>query len=154
MSIATHIAKQYNDLINGGSIAGASFKEVLKDVSWHEATTKVGNCNTIATLVFHVQYYVKVVTKVLQGGPLEGNDALSFVHPPITSKEDWNALVTATWDESEVFSKLLEELPEEQVLAPFSTYGTHYRNLHGLIEHTHYHLGQISLLKKLIREGL
>ncbi|HAI83731.1 MAG TPA: DUF1572 domain-containing protein, partial [Chitinophagaceae bacterium] len=29
--------------------------------------------------------------------------------------------------------------------------GTYYRNILGLIEHTHYHLGQIALIKKIIR---
>ena len=29
-------------------------------------------------------------------------------------------------------------------------YGTYYRNFHGLIEHAHYHLGQIVLIKKLV----
>jgi hypothetical protein len=31
-------------------------------------------------------------------------------------------------------------------------YGSIYRNLHGNMEHMHYHLGQIVLLKKMIRE--
>ena len=31
-------------------------------------------------------------------------------------------------------------------------YGHYYRNLHGIIEHTHYHLGQIVLIKKLLQQ--
>jgi hypothetical protein len=42
-------------------------------------------------------------------------------------------------------AKLTEYFSEEK-------YGNWYRNLHGIIEHAHYHLGQIVLLKKLIRE--
>ena len=129
MSTPADIAKQYADLVHGGSIAGVSYKDVLTDISWQEAVTQIGSCNTIATLVFHVQYYVKIVTKVLQGGPLQGNDALSFIHPPIASKEDWDTLIKTTWEESEAFIQAIEQLPEEQVLAPFSTYGTYYRNL-------------------------
>ena len=33
-------------------------------------------------------------------------------------------------------------------------YGNYYRNLHGLIEHTHYHLGQVALIKKLLNEPI
>ena len=29
-------------------------------------------------------------------------------------------------------------------------YGNYYRNVHGIIEHSHYHLGQILLVKKLL----
>jgi hypothetical protein len=29
-------------------------------------------------------------------------------------------------------------------------YGTYYRNLMGVIEHSHYHLGQISLIRKML----
>ncbi|MGN6163930.1 MAG: hypothetical protein ACTHOF_05245 [Flavisolibacter sp.] len=32
-------------------------------------------------------------------------------------------------------------------------YGTYYRNLQGIIEHTHYHLGQIVLIKKLLGDN-
>ena len=32
-------------------------------------------------------------------------------------------------------------------------YGNYFRNLTGIIEHLHYHLGQIVLIKKLIAEG-
>ena len=31
-------------------------------------------------------------------------------------------------------------------------YGTYLRNIEGVIEHSYYHLGQISLLKKMIAE--
>ena len=138
-------------MIHGGSIAGVSYKEVLEDLTWQEATTKVDNCNTIATLVHHVQYYVRLVTRVLEGGPLEGNDAMSFKHSPVRSKDDWDQLRIQTWKEAENFASLLKDLPDAKLLEPFEKYGTTYRNVHGIIEHTHYHLGQMNLLKKLIR---
>jgi len=47
---------------------------------------------------------------------------------------------------------LIEQLPESQLWVTFSQekYGNYYRNLHGIIEHIHYHLGQIVLIKKII----
>ena len=32
-------------------------------------------------------------------------------------------------------------------------YGTYKRNIEGMIEHCYYHLGQISLINKMIKEG-
>jgi len=50
---------------------------------------------------------------------------------------------------------LTEALPESRLQETFADekYGNYYRNLHGLIEHTHYHLGQIVLIKKLLNSG-
>ena len=48
----------------------------------------------------------------------------------------------------------MEKLDEAKLSEVFADpkYGNFYRNLQGIIEHTHYHLGQISLLKKLVKE--
>jgi hypothetical protein len=51
----------------------------------------------------------------------------------------------------EKLAVLLEEMPESQLWEDFvlPKYGITFRNLLGLFEHAHYHLGQIALLKKL-----
>jgi hypothetical protein len=92
--------------------------------------------------------------KVLQGGPLEGSDKYSFDHPPIQSQEDWEKLLEKTWSDAEKFAMLVEQLPEQKLWETFGEekYGNYYRNLHGVIEHNHYHLGQIVLIKKILRQ--
>ncbi len=91
---------------------------------------------------------------MLQGQQLNGSDKFSFDLAPITNEEDWQKLVTKTLAEAELFATLIEQLPEERLLKDFSEnkYGNYYRNLHGIIEHTHYHLGQIVVIKKIIAE--
>jgi hypothetical protein len=153
MSIPSQTAKQLRNVYFGGNWCSSSLKDQLADVSWQEATTKIGDLNTIAVLAFHVHYYVQGVTKVLQGGPLEIRDKFSLDCPGISSDADWNAMRERMWQEAQVFSDLIEQLPHDQLLQHFvdEKYGTYYRNLHGIIEHLHYHLGQIALLKKIIR---
>ena len=126
----------------------------MADIDWEEATTKISNLNTIATLVFHINYYVNPVLKVLQGGQLIANDKFSFDLQPINSEEDWQKIITKALAEAVLLANQIEKLAEEKLVEDFSDakYGSYYRNLHGIIEHTHYHLGQISLLKKLIKE--
>jgi hypothetical protein len=111
--------------------------------------------NTIAALVFHMNYYVSAITKVLQGNPLNASDKYSFDLPPINSKEDWDQLVNKTFADAETFATLVEQLPENQLWETFvdEKYGNYYRNLHGVIEHIHYHLGQIVLIKKIILQA-
>jgi hypothetical protein len=155
MSLTAHIAKQLRDVHFGGNWTWVNLKETLADVTWQQATTKVYSFNTISTLVFHTSYYVGAVSKVLQGGPLDAHDKYSFEHPPITSQEDWEKMLEKVWADAENFARLIEQLPEEKLWETFfeEKYGTYYRNLHGIVEHLHYHLGQIVLIKKLLAQG-
>ena len=152
MSITVQIAKQFRDVHFGGNWTSVNLKDTLADVTWQQATTKAYSFNTIATLVYHMNYYVSVVLEVLQGGSLNAHDKYSFDHPPILSKEDWEKLLKKTWADAENFARLVEQLPESKLLEDFSDnkYGNYYRNLHGIIEHVHCHLGQIVLIKKII----
>ncbi len=152
MSLTGQIAKHFRELYFGGNWTSSNLKEHLADVTWEQATTKVYSFNTIATLVFHINYYVSAVLKVLQGEPLNASDKFSFDHPLILSKEDWQKLLDKTWTDGENFASLIEQLPESKLWEDFSDnkYGNYYRNLQGIIEHTHYHLGQIVLIKKIL----
>lgn len=152
MSIPAQIAKHYREVIFGGNWTSVNLKDSLAQVNWQMATNKVKDLNTIATLVYHVHYYVRAALQVIQGGPLEAHDKFSFSHPPINNEAGWQQLLEATFREAEQFAQRVEQLPAEKLLEHFADpkYGSWYRNLHGIIEHTHYHLGQIVLMKKLL----
>lgn len=155
MSLTTQIAKHIRDVHFGGNWTSVNLKATLTDVTWQQATTQVHGFNTLATLLFHMNYYVGIQRKVLQGGPVEGSDKLSFAHPPIASQADWEEMLGKAWAEAETLASLVEQLPDEKLLEPFydGKYGSYYRNLAGFIEHTHYHLGQMVLIKKLLAEA-
>lgn len=152
MQTTQQIAKHFREVFFGGNWTSVNLKEILRDISWQQATISIHSCNDIATLVFHINYYVSAVLKVLQGGPLDAHDKFSFNLPPIQSMEDWEQLIVKTFTEAEQFAALIEQLPDSKLSEDFTDkkYGSYYRNLHGIIEHSHYHLGQISLLKKII----
>jgi hypothetical protein len=151
MNLTAQIAKQIRGVHFGGNWTDSNLKENLAGVSWHQATTKLHSFNTIADLVYHMNYYVNAVLKVLQGGPLDASDKFSFSHPVIQSQEDWEKLLDKTWKDAEIFASLTERLPENKLWEVFSDekYGNYYRNIQGVIEHIHYHLGQIVLIKKI-----
>jgi uncharacterized damage-inducible protein DinB len=153
MHTPTQIAKHLREIHFGVNWTWSNLKDNLADVSWQQATTKVHDFNTIAALVYHINYFVAAVLKVLQGGPLDAKDIYSFDHPPIQSQEDWQKLLDKTWADAENAAKLIEQMPEENLWETFSEekYGNYYRNLHGIIEHSHYHLGQIVLIKKILQ---
>jgi hypothetical protein len=152
MNTPGQIAKQFRDFNYGGNYTGVNLKDTLEGITWEQATQKAGSLNTIAALVFHINYYVSVVIKVLEGGPLAGSDKLSYDVAPINSREDWDNLLDNTWKDAERFASLVEQFPENKLDDAFANekYGTWYRNLAGVIEHCHYHLGQIVLIKKML----
>ena len=156
MPSSAQIARQFRQVIFGGNWTAVDFKATLADVTWEEALARRGELNTIAILVGHCHYYVRNVTKVLEGGPLEGKDALSFTHPPIQNTADWQAMLAAFYEESERFAQLVEAIPDTRWTEIFEQekYGDYYRNIGGIIEHHHYHLGQIVWLKKWLRTSV
>jgi hypothetical protein len=154
MDLSKQIAKHFREVHFGGNWTWSNLKDNLAGVTWQQATTQVYNLNTIATLVYHVNYYVGAVIEVLQGRPLTASDKFSFDCPPIHSEEDWDALKNKALTEAELFAGLIETLPDEKLWEIFTDekYGNYYRNFQGIIEHTHYHLGQIALIKKILQQ--
>src|SRR3954469_12795247 len=127
MTIPSQIAKQFTQVCFGGNWTSVNFQQVLSDVDWIQATTKVNSFNTIAALVFHTNYYVSEVLKVLKGGTLDAHDKYSFNVPAIDSAEKWKELLDKTWKDAEEFARLVEELPETKLSEIFSDpkYGTY-----------------------------
>jgi len=155
MSLQKHIAKQFRDIYFGGNWTASNLKNQLADVTWQQATTKVNSFNTILQLVFHIDYYVAGVTKVLQGGTLDISDIYAFDAPSIQSQNEWENFLNQVWENAKNFALLIEQLPEDKLWEIFHAeqYGNYYRNIHGIIEHNHYHLGQIVLIKKLLLQN-
>jgi hypothetical protein len=155
MHLTAQIAKQFRDVHFGGNWTAVNLKDTVADITWQQATTEVNDFNTIATLVFHTNYYVGAVMKLLLGGPLDASDKFSFALPPIACSEDWDQLLNKVWREAEAFASLVEQLPEAKLWDDFADgkYGNYYRNITGIIEHLHYHLGQIVLIKKMLPQA-
>ena len=152
MTLSDQIAKHFRDVHFGGNWTSVNLKETLADISWQQAVKQVQTFNTIAALVFHINYYTSAVIKVLEGHALNAHDRYSFEVPPIGCSDDWEKLLEKVWKDAERFAGLVEQLPEDKFWDFFSDekYGNYYRNIHGIIEHTHYHLGQITLIKKIL----
>ena len=153
--ITKQLAKHLREVHFGGNWTSVNLKSLLEDVDHRTATTKIDSLNTIAMLVFHINYYVRAVTKVLEGGPLDAHDKFSFDVPVIDSEKAWEEMRERVFAEAEHFAMLIEKMDDDVLEKTFvdQKYGTYIRNLFGIIEHTHYHLGQISLIKKLIRNS-
>ena len=152
MTVSSLLAKHLRDVHFGGNWTSVNLKEQLAGVSWQQATVQIDGFNTIAKLVHHIHYFVDTVRKVLEGGPLDAHDKFSFDHPPIGSKEEWLRFLEKVWATAEACAAAIERSPDERLAddLPGKKYGNYHRNILGIIEHSHYHLGQIVILKKLL----
>lgn len=155
MNLSEQLAKHTRDVFSGGNWTSVNLKDSLADVNWQIAVKKIDDLNTIAALVFHIHYYVAAVLKVIQGGPLDAHDKYSFDLPAIKSEDDWKRLLTKTLEDATSLADEIEKLDEAKLYENLADpkYGTRLRNFLGIIEHTHYHLGQISLVKKMTKGG-
>lgn len=153
MSISKEIARHLRQVYFGGNWTTSNIKDQLEDVSWEEAKIEIQGLNSIALIVNHMTYYIPPISKVLKGEPLVAKDDESWIHPNFNNEEEWNKAKEALWIEAENFAKLIESLPDERLGVDFHDpkYGNYFRNLIGLIEHLHYHLGQIAIIKKIIQ---
>jgi hypothetical protein len=141
-------------LLDGHWIANTNYKEQLQSINWNQAIQKVDNLNTIAALTFHINYYMEGLLNVFNGGKLEISDKYSFDLPEIKTEQDWNQLVGTFLHNAATFASKVAQMEDTLFDQPFvdEKYGSYQRNIEGVIEHSYYHLGQVSLIRKMITQ--
>lgn len=152
MSRTKDLASRLREVVlNGRWIANNNYRDQLMQINLQQATKKIGALNSIAALTFHINYYLEGLIKVMEEGKLEMSDQFSFDLAPLLTESDWEKLRNSLFMNAEKFAALIEQMSEAQLDSPFvdAKYGTWLRNLEGVIEHSYYHLGQVSLIRKL-----
>lgn len=156
MTTTQQLTNRFKEVfLNGTWVANTNYKHILKDVSLKQANTKISSLNTIALLTFHINYYVAGVLNVFENGKLEISDKYSFDAPEISSEQDWQTRKNELFENAEKLAQHIEQLTAKELQQSFvdKKYGNYLRNINGIIEHSYYHLGQISLIKKMILEN-
>lgn len=141
-------------LLDGRWVANTNIKEQITQTNWQEAIQRVGRLNTVAMLTYHVSYYLDGLNQVFEGGELEIKDKFSFDMPEITSEADWKTMVNNFIGISEKFVNHVGKMDADRLNQTFvkEAYGSYLRNIEAQIEHAYYHLGQMTLIRKLIAD--
>ncbi len=153
METSTQLAHRLREVfLDGKWIANTNWRDALANVTWEQATQQVESLNTIAALTFHLNYYLAGVADFFESGALEIRDKYSFDLPAIESEKDWDDLRNTLFNSAERFAGLVEQMSGEELAQVFldEKYGDYRRNIEGMIEHGYYHLGQVSLIKKML----
>ena len=148
--VAPQIAAHLRQVFVGGNWTYVNLRDTLADVTWQQAMASKPNGHSIVKLTYHIHYFVAAVLPVLNGLPLDAHDQFSFDHPELTDEASWRRFVQSVQNDAEELALLIESLPDTMLWEVFADekYGNYYRNFHGIIEHTHYHLAQIVMIKK------
>ncbi|MEO1436996.1 MAG: DinB family protein, partial [Bacteroidota bacterium] len=153
---AEQLAKRVREVfLNGLWVANTNYKKGIEDVDWKTANHQISSLNTILKLTYHVNYYLEGVNTVFAGGELTISDKFSFDSEGIQTPEDWEQLKTNFLANAEQFAAHVETMSDEQLASTFvkEQYGSYQRNIDVTIEHGYYHLGQISIIRKMIAEA-
>ena len=154
MTKSRKLASRLQELfIDGTWIANTNYQMITMDVSLSEAVKTLGPHHSIADLVYHIDYYLAGILEVFGGGTLSIKDQFSFDRPTLHSESDWQSMVTKLLSDAQCFIEHVSSMSDEELESDFVNpkYGSYERNIEGVIEHSYYHLGQISLVKKLVR---
>ncbi|MEM6737511.1 MAG: DUF1572 domain-containing protein [Bacteroidota bacterium] len=153
MNNSSQLANRFREVIlNGRWIANTNMKDQLSDVTLEQSLKKVANLNTLAALTFHINYYVAGVLQVFEGGSLDIRDQFSFDVPNLELEKQWEDLKNKLFSNAERFAIHVEKMTDEKLNEVFvkEKYGDYKRNIEAMIEHAYYHLGQMTLIKKII----
>ena len=139
-------------LLDGTWIANTNWQKQLSNINIEQANKSVKNLNTIATLTFHINYYISGLNDFFETGELTIKDEFSFDVQELKNDFQWTELKEDLINNSQQFIKHLSNFTDDQLDQVFvkNEYGTYLRNIDAMIEHAYYHLGQVSLIKKMI----
>ncbi len=154
MKLNEEIAQHLADVNEGANWTDVNIKDTLEDVTYKEASAvTIASSNTIAGLLHHIGFYNDIVKERLWGNDPSINQLNGFDMERIKNENDWAKLKEKSLQSATDLASEVKKFPEEKLFELTANgHGTYYKMLHGVIEHAHYHLGQIVLLKKLIRQ--
>lgn len=153
MDILTQIAEHLLQVSEGDNWTDVNLKDTLKDVAWDEATMQTkASKNTIASLVHHLAYWNRVMVLRLAGVDVAVPTANGFDMPKLKTEEDWINLQKDYTVSVHELMGAVKRIDIHMLWRPILPgYSSVYKNIQGSVEHVHYHLGQIVLIKHLVR---
>jgi uncharacterized damage-inducible protein DinB len=155
MIITTLIAQHLRQVYEGDNWTDVSIKATIKDIDWKQAQQQTeASPNTIASLLHHLLYWNGIIMQRMKGETPLIPEENGYDVPFLRNEEEWNALKEKTHQSFIGLAAAIKNFPEEKLQDTYSPSipSTYYRNFQGVVEHAHYHLGQIVILKNLITE--
>ena len=108
--------------------------------------------NTIEMLLNHLTYWNKVMMQRVNGIKIEVPESNGFDKSSMLTDAQWQELKQDNIRSAHELAAAIRAVPEDRLTEPIlPDYSSTYKNFQGTVEHVHYHLGQMVMLKKLVR---
>jgi uncharacterized damage-inducible protein DinB len=153
MREAERIAKQLKRAHEGHAWHGPSLKELLGGVTAAQAAARpVEGAHSIWELVLHVEAWERVALRRLGGDPAQiFNTAEDWSGVDAGDEDGWRDALRRLAETSVALREAIPRLEDAQLDEPiYPQMSSRYVTLHGVVQHTLYHAGQIALLKKAL----
>ena len=144
------IADQFYRGVEGDAWHGPPVRALLADVTAETAAARpIPSAHTIWELVLHMTAWAEIARRRVAGEVVEPTPAEDWPTPPQPSATAWNEAVAALERAHGELRRAALALGESHLedRTPGKPH-TLYVLLHGLLQHTLYHAGQIAILKR------
>jgi uncharacterized damage-inducible protein DinB len=148
------IKKLVHDHYNGQPWLDVTIMGVLEDLTYLEASKKIGEHNTIWQLVVHITEWKNTCVARIMGKKSRCPEHNYILPVEDNSELAWVKALSALEEAHFRLMDILTTYKKEDLNEVYKNKHTYYEHLSGIIIHDAYHLGQIMLLKKLIREKI
>jgi uncharacterized damage-inducible protein DinB len=146
-------------VMTGDPWHGPSVARVLEGVTATQAATRPpGNAHSIWELVLHMTGWAREVTARLGGRAAQEPSEGDWPEIGRMTNEGWQAAQAALFAAHDELGAAIRRFDSDRLDQPVldfrnSAMGTglsHYLTLHGIVQHTVYHSGQIAIVKRLL----
>jgi len=147
------ISEQLRHAFEGGAWHGPSLKELLAGVTAEQAQAHPApSCHSIWELVLHISVWVQVTLEAVQGVPMpQPLPAERNFRAAPGGDEAWQRDVLGLLEVNRKLSNAVEHFGDERLeeIVPGRKYDF-YTLLHGVVQHSLYHAGQMAILRKAL----
>ena len=155
-SECVRIADQLRRAFGNDPWHGPPLSELLDGVTAEQARSHpVPSAHSIWELVLHIELYVRVALDATRGVPQPKLYETKQDWPAAgEGSEQWEAANRRLFESAEELARAIEKLGDERLgeTSPGRDYDFYFL-LHGIVQHSLYHGGQIALLKKALAQA-
>src|SRR5687767_12492700 len=159
MTETERIRDQFQRAFDGQAWHGPSVLSLLEGVTAEQAAAHpIPGAHSIWELTLHIAAWEGACRRRLEGDPAQLADDENFPRVPDTSLAAWENTKTKLVDAHRRLLNAIAAIDDSRLDQPIidsaeTTFSSAYVTLHGGVQHTLYHAGQIAILKKAI-EGV
>lgn len=150
MKETERIRDQLQRAFAGDAWHGPSVLEILENVTASQAATRpIAGAHSIWELVLHIKAWSDACRRRLAGDRAELADEENFPLIDDTSDEAWQNAQTSLRESQQRLNEAIAAVDETRLDQPIlEGMPSVYITLHGAVQHSLYHAGQIAILKK------